>query len=40
MWASALNVSFPSRSIGRSARAARDFDRQLRETGERQQRDL
>jgi hypothetical protein len=38
IWASALNMSFPSRSIGRSARAARDFDRQLRESDGRQQR--
>jgi hypothetical protein len=40
MWASALSMSFPSRSIGRSARAARDFDRELRESDERRQRPL
>jgi hypothetical protein len=37
-WAAALNTNFPTQSNGRSPRAARDFDEQLRASDRRQHR--
>ncbi len=37
MWALALNMNFPSRGVGRSAPAARQFDEELRASDRRRQ---